>query len=150
MFGRDMGASPLSGFDLMKLTLHLAALAALVLAGMAVAPTESHAAAQCGKASWYGGKFHGRKTASGERFNQNGMSAAHRTLPFGTKVRVKNLNNGRSVVLRINDRGPFSRGRVIDVSKAAASKLGFIRSGTVRVKVERIGGGSIKGGYRCS
>lgn len=88
-----------------------------------------------GKASWYGPGFHGRKTASGERFNQNAMTAAHRSLPFGTKVRVTNKRNGRSVVLRINDRGPFTGGRIIDLSKAAASRIGLIASGTAPVTV---------------
>ena len=126
-----------------------AALAALLVSGGVFWPADSRAAAQCGKASWYGERFHGRKTANGERFDMHGMSAAHRTLPFGTKVRVRNLKNGRSVVLRVNDRGPFARGRVIDVSKAAASKLGFIRAGTARVKVERLNGDAIEGGHRC-
>lgn len=130
-------------------TLSLAAIAATLLAGVTLLPGESAAASQCGKASWYGPGFHGRTTANGERYNMHAMTAAHRTLPFGTKVRVKNLRNGRSAVLRINDRGPFIRGRVIDVSKTAAGKLGMIRSGTARVKVEVVGGGSIKGGYRC-
>ena len=91
-----------------------------------------------GKAVYYGGKWHGRKTASGERFNKNAMTAAHRKLPFGTKVRVTNLSNGRSVVLRINDRGPFGkdRSRIIDVSEGAARKLDFIRSGWTRVTIE--------------
>lgn len=80
---------------------------------------------QRGGASWYGPGFHGRKTASGERFNTHAMTAAHRTLPFGTKVRVVNERNGRSVVVRINDRGPFHRGRVIDLAKAPALALGI-------------------------
>ncbi len=88
-----------------------------------------------GNASYYGGKFHGRATASGERFNQNAMTAAHRTLPFGTKVRVKNLNNGKQVVVRINDRGPSSQSRMIDLSKGAATKIGMIRAGVVPVEI---------------
>jgi len=93
---------------------------------------------QRGKAVYYGGKWHGRKTASGERFNQNAMTAAHRKLPFGTRVRVTNLANGRSVVLRINDRGPFGkdRSRIIDVSMGAARKLDFIKDGWARVTIE--------------
>lgn len=92
-----------------------------------------------GKASYYGGRFHGRKTASGERFNKNAMTAAHRRLPFGTRVRVTNRENGKSCVVRINDRGPFgNRGRIIDLSEAAARKLGMIDAGVVRVKVEVI------------
>ena len=89
-----------------------------------------------GKASWYGGKFHGRKTASGEKFNKRALTAAHRTLPFGTKVRVTNLKNGRKVVVRVNDRGPWGKSKIIDVSEAAAKKLRMIRSGIVPVKVE--------------
>lgn len=92
---------------------------------------------QTGVASFYGVGHHGRRTASGERFNQNAMTAAHRSLAFGTRVRVTNLANGRSTVLRINDRGPFIRGRIIDVSTAAARTLGFERAGTARVRVER-------------
>ncbi len=90
---------------------------------------------ETGVASWYGGRFHGRKTASGERYNQNKMTAAHKTLPFGTRVRVKNLNNGKSVSVVINDRGPFTKGRIIDVSRAAARKLDMINSGTARVQI---------------
>lgn len=91
-----------------------------------------------GKASYYGKAHHGNKTASGERFNQNDMTAAHRTLPFGTRVKVTNLNNNRSVVVRINDRGPFTRGRIIDVSHKAAEALDMIRSGVVPVSVESL------------
>ncbi len=89
-----------------------------------------------GLASWYGPGFHGGQTASGERFNQNDLTAAHRTLPFGSQVRVTNVNNGRSVVVRINDRGPFIGGRVIDLSAAAAQAIGMINSGVAPVKVE--------------
>ena len=91
-----------------------------------------------GWASWYGPGFHGNLSASGERYNQYAMTAAHKTLPFGTRVRVTNLNNGSSVVVRINDRGPFIRGRVIDLSAAAARILGMIHSGVAPVKVEVI------------
>ena len=90
---------------------------------------------ETGVASWYGKKFHGRKTASGERYNQNKMTAAHKTLPFGTRVRVKNLENGKSASVVINDRGPFTKGRVIDVSRAAARKLDMVNSGTARVRI---------------
>lgn len=89
-----------------------------------------------GSASYYGKAHHGKRTASGERFNQNALTAAHRTLAFGTRVKVTNLDNGRSVVVRINDRGPFGRGRIIDVSKAAAEQLNMLRSGTARVRLE--------------
>lgn len=89
-----------------------------------------------GMASWYGPGFHGAKTASGEWFNQYALTAAHRYLPFGTWVRVTNLNNGSSVVVRINDRGPFTGGRVIDLSTAAARAIGIINSGVAPVSVE--------------
>lgn len=92
-----------------------------------------------GTASWYGGKFHGRRTANGETYNQHALTAAHRYLPFGTEVVVTNQNNGRSVVVRINDRGPFSGGRIIDLSHQAASQIGMINSGTAKVTVEVIG-----------
>ncbi|MBC8159126.1 MAG: septal ring lytic transglycosylase RlpA family protein [Alphaproteobacteria bacterium] len=90
---------------------------------------------ETGIASWYGTKFHGRKTANGERYNMNELTAAHRTLPMPSFVRVTNLGNGRSIVLRINDRGPFARGRIIDVSRRGAQLLGFERQGTARVEV---------------
>jgi rare lipoprotein A len=91
-----------------------------------------------GTASWYGvpDGFHGRRTASGEIFNAYGMSAAHKSLPFGTRVRVTNLNNGRSVDLKISDRGPFTPGRVIDLSQGAAAKIGMLSSGTAPVKLQ--------------
>ena len=89
-----------------------------------------------GVASWYGPGFHGRRSASGEVFNQQAMTAAHRHLPFGTLVRVTNLNNGRQVIVRINDRGPFIHGRTIDVSAGAAATLGMTYSGIARVRLE--------------
>jgi rare lipoprotein A len=90
-------------------------------------------------ASWYGPGFHGRRTASGETFNSSSLTAAHRYLPFGTKVRVTNLRNGRSVVVRINDRGPFSGGRVIDLSRGAAAIIGVFQSGVAPVVLEVLG-----------
>ncbi|KFJ90338.1 lipoprotein [Pseudomonas sp. 1-7] len=93
---------------------------------------------ETGKASYYGDRHHGQRTASGERFDQHALTAAHRSLPFGTRVRVTNLNNARSVVLRINDRGPFVRGRIIDVSRAAAVRLDMLRAGVVPVRVETL------------
>ncbi|MCC0176535.1 septal ring lytic transglycosylase RlpA family protein [Waterburya agarophytonicola K14] len=92
-----------------------------------------------GQASWYGPGFHGRRTASGATYNQNAMTAAHRKLRFGTKVRVTNLNNGRSVVVKINDRGPYAKDRVLDVSAAAARSLGMIESGVAPVQVTILG-----------
>jgi rare lipoprotein A len=94
---------------------------------------------QSGMASYYGSES-GSQTASGQRFNPSAMTAAHRTLPFGTKVRVTNKNNGRSVVVTINDRGPFIRGRIIDLSTAAAGVIGMKGAGVARVTVERLGG----------
>jgi rare lipoprotein A len=91
---------------------------------------------QTGKASYYGPGFHGRKTASGKRFDRWASTAAHRTLPFGTKVRVTNLKNGKSSVVTITDRGPYAHGRVIDVSEGVANKLGMRHSGTARVRLE--------------
>lgn len=89
-----------------------------------------------GVASYYSDALHGRPTASGESYDRNAYTAAHRQLPFGTRVRVTNLTNGRSVVLRVNDRGPFVDGREIDVSGRAAEALGFVRDGLVRVELE--------------
>jgi rare lipoprotein A len=94
---------------------------------------------QVGLASYYAHGHHGRRTASGERFDMGEMTAAHRTLPFGTRVRVTNLDNGRQAVVRINDRGPFRKGRILDVSYAAARKLGFARRGLARVRLEVLG-----------
>lgn len=99
-------------------------------------PTENYEYAETGIASWYGPNFHGKSTANGEIFNQNRMTAAHRTLPLPSAVRVTNLENGRTVMLRVNDRGPFARSRIIDVSRRAAQLLGFERNGTAKVKVE--------------
>ena len=91
-----------------------------------------------GSASYYAAKFNGRRTASGERFDNDDMTAAHRTLPFGSLVRVTNPANGRSVVVRVNDRGPFTRGRLIDVSRAAAEELGMVARGHADVELALI------------
>jgi rare lipoprotein A len=91
---------------------------------------------QTGRASWYGRDFHGRKTANGERYDMHAMTAAHRTLPLGSYVRVTNPATDRSVVVRINDRGPYARGRIIDLSMAAANLLGMRHVGTARVQIE--------------
>lgn len=99
-------------------------------------PLAASAASGCGGASWYA---LGSKTASGERMNAAKLTAAHRSLRFGTKVKVTNARNGRSVVVRINDRGPFIRGRVLDLSRAAAQNIGMVRSGTAKVCYEIIG-----------
>jgi rare lipoprotein A len=91
---------------------------------------------QEGIASYYGDAFHGNTTANGETFDMYKFTAAHRTLPLGTKVRVKNLANNRSIILRINDRGPYVEGRIIDVSYAAAKQLGMVETGTANVRIE--------------
>jgi len=100
--------------------------------------SDGHRYTATGTASWYGTKFHGQPTANGEKYDLYGMSAAHKTLPLPTYVKVTNLDNGRTVTLRVNDRGPFYSDRIIDLSFAAAKKLGFAESGTARVKVEGI------------
>jgi rare lipoprotein A len=91
---------------------------------------------QIGTASWYGGKFHGRLTASGTRFDKRRLTAAHRTLPLGTKARIVNLENGRSVEVTVTDRGPYVRGRIIDLSEKAAQLLGMEKSGLAAVSIE--------------
>ena len=101
-------------------------------------PEENPHYDEVGMASWYGSKFHGRKTANGERFDMNALSGAHRTLAMPSFVRVTNLSNGRSLVLRVNDRGPFAPGRIIDVSRRAAQLLGFERMGLARVRVQAV------------
>lgn len=110
----------------------LTGLAVFVFSGVGAAEAKR----QCGSASWYALNS---ITASGERMNPSAMTAAHPKLRFGTKVRVTNQKNGRSVVVRINDRGPFTKGRMIDLSKAAAAKLGYLRRGHTPVCIERIG-----------
>ncbi len=117
--------------------LALAVLTALLVGGCAseryARPSEG--TAQRGLASWYGSKFHGKPTASGEIYDMYGLSAAHRELPLGTRISVKNLDNGRSVKVRVNDRGPFVRGRVLDLSYGAAQKLGMVEVGLARVEI---------------
>lgn len=97
-------------------------------------PQPVHEQIQQGIGSWYGPGFHGRKTANGERFNQNALTAAHPDLPFGSMVLVTNVSNGKSVQVRINDRGPFVRGRIIDLSKAANAKIG-LGKGPVEIRI---------------
>ena len=112
--------------------------ASVPLAARATTPTAGPVvdAIQEGLISWYGGTFHARPTASGEPFDKHALTMAHPTLPFGTQVRVTNLRNGRSVVLRVNDRGPFVGARMADVSHAAAEMLGMLRRGIVRARIE--------------
>lgn len=98
----------------------------------------SHQFSQVGVASYYGGSFHGRKTANGEIYNKNAYTAAHKTLALGSYVLVTNIRNGRKVVVRINDRGPFSQNRVLDLSVAAAKEIGMFHSGITHVKIEAL------------
>jgi rare lipoprotein A len=100
------------------------------------ASAEAAVTTQVGVATWYGPRFHGRRTASGEVFNQYALVAAHRTLKMHSRVRVTNLENGRSVVVRVVDRGPHRRGKLIDLSRGAARKLGFLKKGTAKVRLE--------------
>ncbi len=95
----------------------------------------SNGFSQIGTASWYGGKFHGRKTANGEIYNMNAMTGAHKTLPLVTYAKVTNLENNKSLVIKINDRGPFHGNRILDLSHAAAKKLGVLKKGTAKVEI---------------
>lgn len=99
----------------------------------------AHGYVEEGVASWYGPGFHGKTTANGERFNQYAMTAAHKILPLGTQVRVTHLGNGKSIIVRVNDRGPFVDDRVIDLSKGAATRLQMMGTGTARVRVQSLG-----------
>jgi len=113
--------------------------AALLLAGCAATGAGRGVRSERGEvgmASYYDAGFHGHSTASGGSYDARALTAAHRSLPFGTRVRVTNLGNGRSLVLTVTDRGPFAHGRIIDVSSRAARELGFWRAGTARVRVE--------------
>ncbi len=106
------------------------------IAGVWYYPQEDFEYDETGIASWYGAKFHGRRTANGEVYDMNTLTSAHRTLPMPSFVRVTNLENGRSLILRVNDRGPFARGRIIDISRRGAQLLGFQKQGTARVRVQ--------------
>lgn len=107
-----------------------AAIAVALAGGLLAAASAVPASAQCGSASWYALYS---QTASGEQMDPSELTAAHRTLPFGTKLKVTNQENGKSVIVRVNDRGPFIKGRVIDLSKAAANRLGFVSSGVTDI-----------------
>ncbi len=107
----------------------------LLLCGTVLA---GYAQTETGTASYYNDKFEGKQTASGEIYKASKMTAAHKTLAFGTQVKVTNLSNDRSVVVTVNDRGPFVEGRIIDLSRAAATKLGYIEQGVAEVKVEPV------------
>ena len=110
----------------------LGVLSSLMLSNLVAEP------GHVGVASWYGPGFHGRKTANGEVYNMNELTAAHRTLPLGTVVKVRNFDNGKSVVVRINDRGPYIKGREIDLSYRAAHELGMVKKGKERVEIRVI------------
>ncbi len=110
-----------------------------VVAGRKYYPTKTPKPVEVGIASWYGPKFHRRMTANGEWFDMHYLSAAHKTMPLPSYARVTNLENGRTVVVRVNDRGPFVGDRIIDLSRAAAAKLGYLRKGKARVRVEYLG-----------
>jgi rare lipoprotein A len=130
-----------------KMVCFIVASALLALANGAVAkpldggsePQTAVASGSSGKIAWYGSKFNGRKTASGERFNASAMTMAHKTLPFGSKVRITNVKNNKSVILRVNDRGPSSPDLIGDVTSSAAQKLGMSRSGVIEAKLEVVG-----------
>lgn len=112
----------------------------LMLLFSTIKPTEAQSGLiQKGKASFYSKKFHGRRTAGGEKVNSLAFEAAHRNLPFNTMVEVKNLDNQRSVIVRINDRGPFSKGRIIDMTYAAAKALGIVQKGVANVQLRVVG-----------
>lgn len=122
----------------MKHVLKRSAGAALIAFLSLVAATAVQA--ETGIASYYGHELAGNRTASGERFSPSALTAAHRKLPFGTRIRVTNLANGRSIVVRINDRGPFVKGRILDLSLGAARSIGMVGRGMARVRIERLPG----------
>jgi rare lipoprotein A len=120
--------------------IYLAAALALLAAGCASSRSRHEGATiERGVASWYGPGFHGQRTASGERYDMEAMTAAHRSLPFGTIVEVRNLENGRTVRVKINDRGPFLKNRILDLSRAAAEALGIVGPGTALVEIAAVG-----------
>ncbi len=120
----------------MKLRISVIFLTGIIFAGCATAPIKEHGGIMYGTASWYGGKFIGRKTANGEIFTSKSLTAANKTLPFNTNVLVTNLYNGKSVIVRINDRGPYVGSRIIDLSYAAAKAIDMIGTGTAHVRLE--------------
>jgi peptidoglycan lytic transglycosylase len=120
----------------LKIYRNTALTSVIFAAAIALTSVSQAQSAQCGSASWYALTS---KTASGERMDASKLTAAHRSLPFGSKIKVTNNRNGRTIVVRVNDRGPFVKGRIVDLSKAAASRLGFIRSGHTKVCLNVIG-----------
>ncbi len=121
---------------LKKIVTFLTLLVTLLFTTNVMAKTKVNQHSTRGEASYYAGFHHGKKTASGERFNMHSLTAAHRTLPLGSKIKVTNLNNGKEVVVRVNDRGPYAKGRVLDVSLGAAKKLDMIKTGTTKVSIQ--------------
>jgi peptidoglycan lytic transglycosylase len=123
--------------NIVPLACFLCCIGVAMLIGCATAPepTKESGGGEVGMASYYADRFHGRQTASGERYDRNALTAAHRRLPFGTLVQVTRLDSEKTVEVRINDRGPFVKGRVIDLSYAAAERLGMLRRGVVRVRL---------------
>lgn len=119
-----------------KTLMSSALLSLLLLAGVGAQAGTAPAQTQAGVASYYHDRFHGRKTASGTAYNKNALSAAHKSLPLGSTVKVTDTRTGRSVVVKINDRGPYVRGRVIDLSRAAAQEIGLTEKGLAKVKIE--------------
>ena len=113
-------------------------------------PSEQPDYDETGVASWYGPTFYGHSTANGERFDADALTAAHRTLPMPVNVRVTNLDNGKSLIVRVNDRGPFAKGRIIDLSERAATLLGYKQQGTARVRVTFVSRADLKGGFPSS
>lgn len=118
----------------MKLRLFLLSLISIIIATALQAQDRNE-----GKASYYGNKFHGRNTSSGIRYHRDSLTCAHRTLPFGTLLKVRNKKNGREVIVKVTDRGPFVKGRVVDLSFAAAKKIDMISAGVAHVEVEPVG-----------
>jgi len=136
---------PISDLQLVLLSVTVIYLAACSLPASRIPPpVTAPRVSQTGIASWYGPGFHGKTTASGVIYNQHDLTAAHQTLPLGTRVRVTNLENGRSIEVLINDRGPFAKGRIIDLSYAAGEMLGMIGPGTIPVRIEVVGSGADK------
>ena len=110
-----------------------------ILATILTLTTTTALAQNKGKASYYGNKFHGRRTSDGSRYHKDSLTCAHRTLPFGTLLKVRNQKNGREVVVKVTDRGPFGPGRIVDLSMAAAREIGMVQQGVVPVEVTRVG-----------
>lgn len=125
-------------FFISLIALMLVGTAAINKANAATPVQEVSNFKQVGKASWYGANLHGRKTSTGERFNMNALTAAHRSLPLPSYVRVTNLANNKSIIVRVNDRGPFHGGRVMDLSKGAAQQLGFLSQGSANIRIESL------------